>query len=150
MAYTNMYGSLLDAESYFGTRLNADAWLNADQVDQNKALLTATRLIERLNFNGTKTDPAQVLEFPRGGDQTVPQDILIACYEIALALLDGVDPDMEIDILDATSFGIGSARLTRDPNRVVDSIVSGIPSKIAWNYLRPYLRDSRSVRLSKI
>lgn len=150
MAYDSMYGSLVDAQSYFDTRLNADAWLESTQDEQKKALISATRRIDRLNFNGDKTSSDQTLEFPRGGDQTVPQDIAVACYEIALALLEGADPEMEFSSLTSTSFGFGPVKLGREIASIPDYVRSGIPSALAWSYIRPYLRDSRSIRISKV
>jgi hypothetical protein len=59
------YVTVSEAESYFSTVLGADAWEGASQKNKLKALMEATRDIDRLNFKGSKLDPNQPLEFPR-------------------------------------------------------------------------------------
>lgn len=148
-SYNLMYGSLVDAEDYFATRLNADAWLEAIDSDKTKALISAARRIDRLNFAGSVTTVGQPQEFPRGGDTIVPQDIIIAAYEIAFSLLDGVDPDMEVETLNVATTQIGSASLGFE-NGIRDNTNAGIPSVLAWEYLKPYLREPREILLSRI
>src|SRR3972149_1118119 len=82
------------ASDYFANRLNTGAWDDADPADQLKALLMATDAIDRLNFLSEKADDTQEHQFPRLGDIVVPQDIQEACAELALRLLDGVDPEL--------------------------------------------------------
>ncbi|MDI3528708.1 MAG: hypothetical protein PWQ23_527 [Thermoanaerobacter sp.] len=62
----NSYVTIDEAEQYFSERLYTDEWDNADTATKEKALLTACRRIERLQFKGIKADPdTQVLQFPR-------------------------------------------------------------------------------------
>src|SRR4051812_25245649 len=126
------YVSLGEANDYFDWRLNSAAWNEASNDDKCKAIVTATRAIDRLNFAGLRTSdfarlgtsisvsgcttapaildpssdtpaPGQPLEFPRNGSSTIPADIKYATCEIALALLDGVDPEQELRGLGANS-----------------------------------------------
>jgi len=138
----NCYGNLADAESYFLTRYDADAWDDATTTQKKKALISATRIIDRLNFEGEKTDDDQTLQFPRADDVLVPAEIKIACYEIAFALLDGVDPELEARNLDltATKYGNVSASFNGSQN---EYIRNGIPSFIAWTYLKSFIRDRK-------
>ena len=53
---------------------------------------------------------SQPLEFPRGSDTEVPEDIRRACYEIAHSLLDDKDPELELENLGITSHGFASVR----------------------------------------
>lgn len=62
---TNSYISLTDAESYFTERLYSDAWNNAPADDKAKALIMATKKIDRQPITGRKAVFDQVLEFPR-------------------------------------------------------------------------------------
>ena len=48
---------------------------------------------------------SQELEFPRGADTEVPEAIRRACYEIAHTLLDGKDPELELENLGIVSQG---------------------------------------------
>lgn len=144
------YATTEEAQAYFNGRLNTDAWDDASSSNKQASLIMATRLIDRLNFVGDKTSEDQTLQFPRYNDTTAPNDIKYACSEIALALLDGVDPELEFQNLLMKSQGYANVRSTYDRETVPMHIVSGIPSSIAWNYLQPYLRDFNTVDLSRV
>ena len=146
---TTPYIEVEDAQDYFDERLRSEAWDDATAEDQAKALKQATRMIDRLNFEGDKADEAQENQFPRGNDTEVPLDIQYATCELAFALLDDVDASMEIANLSNTKQGIGDARVERDTSYVHEHIRAGIPSLEAWTYLKPYLRDGRSIILER-
>lgn len=145
------YATIAEAQAYFDNRLNTEAWDDATDANKNKALGMATvTIIDRLNFRGEKTDPDQELQFPRGDDTVVPQDIKNACAEIALALLDGVDPELEFDNLRMKSQAYGVVRSTYDSDRAPEHYVAGVPSSIAWRFLKPYLRNVFTVNLDRV
>jgi hypothetical protein len=144
------YATRTEAQAYFDERLNTDAWDDATEANQTKALAMSTKLIDRLNFVGEKTDEDQDNQFPRDNDTEVPNDIKNACSEIALALLDGVDPELEFENLAMVSQGYANVRSTYDRSFAQEHIVAGIPSVIAWRYLKPYLRDARAIDLSRV
>jgi DnaT-like ssDNA binding protein len=145
-----IYGNLTEGNNYFSRRLRSKDWKEATDDEKIAALTEATRLIDRLNFSGSKYDATQFLQFPRGTDTTVPYDIKFACYELALALLSGKDPDTEIENLGSTSQGFGGLRDTYDRSFVLDHIRAGIPSPSAWAYLKPYLIDPETIRISRV
>jgi len=172
-----MYGTVAEADSYFGTRLYSTAWDTASAGNKTKALEQATRIIDRLNFAGEKNAAhlvrisltgrddfeinltqeqydailaaglTQELEFPRGSDTVVPGDIKIACYEIAYALIDGVDPDREYEDQGVISQGYASVRTTYDRSIVLEHTNSGIPSPTAWRYLRPFIKSGKNLKI---
>lgn len=144
------YLAISDAQIYFDGRLNTGPWDDADDTTRDKALLQATRAIDRLNFRGEKADESQELQFPRLGDSDIPEDIWCACAEEALSLLDGKDPEMEREALAITeqTFGKIRAKFERDAGRPIN-ILNGIMSATAWGYLLPYLRDPLTVRISR-
>ena len=144
-----IYSSIPEADSYFTERLNTSVWDNSDDTDKFKALAMATRAIDRLNYAGAKTDSDQELEFPRGEDVDVPEEIKIAAYECALAFLDGVDPNMEIEHLAISSQGMAEARTTYDRAFALEHFRMGIPSATAWTFLKPYLRDPNYFTISR-
>lgn len=146
------YATIQEASAYFATRLHSGLWGATNPTDKNASLISATRIIDRLNYMGDKHDleTPQELEFPRGTDTVVPSDIKIACYEIAFALLDGVDPEMETDNLAVVSEGYSSVRSTYDRNAALPHLAAGVPSMTAWRYLLPYLRDDRSFKMSRV
>lgn len=167
----NTYGSLSEAQEYFDNRLHETAWSDATVADRRKALIAATRIVDSLAYKGQKAavyqlleankcatdaeireaDARQASEFPRGSDTETPEPIVIACYEIAYSLLDGTDPQMELESLGISSQGLESVRTTyaRD-QRPVDHILSGVPSLPAWRLLQPFLRDDRSISLLRV
>ena len=146
------YGTAAEADAYFETRLHSTEWAtNYPLSERVKALQTATREIDRLNFVGDKYDDDQVLEFPRGTDTTVPSDIEIACYELAYErLVKQRDPEIEYENLTSISKGFANIRNTKDRTSVHEHINHGIVSLAAWKYLRPYLRNDQTLILSRV
>lgn len=163
------YATIEEAQAYFDERLYTDAWDDAEEADKTKALATATRAIDRLNFAGMKSaayavylnnscdweaiwaaGATQELQFPRGTDTVVPDDIKIACYEEVLLLLDGKDPEKEFDRLKVLSETYAGVRATYDRSRLPENLLAGIVSSTAWKYLRPYLRDPSAVFTSRV
>ncbi len=171
---TSMYGSIIKANAYFLTRLHSEAWENESASNQTKALYTATRIIDRLNYKGYKhtvylileaaadyddveqadrrvAEAAQELEFPRDADTTTPDDIELACFEIALALLDGVDPDTELENLGVTNQSYSGVKTAYNRDQQpIEHLLHGIPSAMAWRILKPFLRDGRAVITTRV
>lgn len=165
------YATIVEAQEYFDERLHETAWSAASTTDRTKALLAATRIIDSLGYKGYKNSVYLVLEededadeetiaaaeldqeneFPRGADTAVPEQILWACYEIAYALLDGVDPDLELENLSIQDHGVGSVRSSFSRRQSpLEHIVNGVPSATAWKYLKPFLRDGDHIRISRV
>jgi len=142
-----MYLTIADANAYFDDRLNSEDWDYAELEDRRKSLAMAGRLIDRLNYLGDKTDDSQEHEFPRGGDTSTPTEITWACCEIAIKILDGMDSDMEVDALGRTKAEFTSIKNTYNANIVREHKALGMLSSLAWDYLRPYLRDVNSLAL---
>jgi len=169
------YGTLAEANEYFDNRLHEEAWYDAPAHDRPKALIKATQLIDALNFKGYKAavfdimydenwveldvtdeeireaEATQELEFPRGEDTEIPDAIKLACWEIVHALLDGVDPDLDVENLGVVSQGYASVRTTYARNQLqVEHLMHGIPSATAWRSLKPFLRDADEVKLNRV
>lgn len=147
MAY---YGTTAGGDAYFTEKLFFQPWDEATEDQRIRALAEARQLIDTLRFSGSKTDEDQELEFPRNGDTTVPEKVEQAAYEIALSLLDGVDPDLEHQNLAISSDGYSSARATYNRTTAPEHFTAGIPSRKAWLLLRPLLADLRSVKLRRV
>lgn len=86
-------------------------------------------------------------QFPRGDDVAVPDPIAQACCELALALLDDVDPNIEIENLQNKMQSIDGGRTERDTSYVQEHVRAGIPSIQAWMLLVPFLRDTQHPRM---
>lgn len=144
------YVTVLEVDTYASERLNSRAWINASVTDRNKAIAQASRMMNRLNFAGSKTDEGQELEFPRNGETVTPQDIKDACSEITIVLLGGANVEKDFEQQKVTSRRYAAVMTTYDPRVVSEHTATGIPSFTAWQLLRPYLADPNGVVLSRV
>jgi hypothetical protein len=145
------YASLEEANLYVNdVKLDSETWLLASDAKKLKCLKLGTLAIDNLNFRGTKTDSAQVNEFPRNTATVVPDPIKMACIELALCFCDGIDPDLEEEMLGDITEAYATIRNTSDPNVRKDHIRAGIPSTVAWKYLLPYLNDPYAVAIRRV
>lgn len=100
-AAANSYDTVANATVYFNGRLGADAWTAADTATKGQALISATRMIDRQRWAGTKNTSADVnsdLAWPRSGvtdkygnsvsSTAIPDDLMIGFYELALSMLE--------------------------------------------------------------
>lgn len=129
------YATIEDADTYFLSRLHTEAWDDLGSSDdavttKNKALGHATAIIDRLNL---ASKPVEVLKQ--------------ACIEIALSLLDGIDPDLELLNQQETHSSFANIKTTHDRTQLLEHILAGVPSQAAWRMLKPYLVDNRTVTL---
>ena len=144
------YITIAEGQAYMDNRLHVRAWDCTSADEQRRAITMATEIIDRLNYLGCKAVDTQVNQFPRLDDTVVPQDVKNATSEVALALLDGVDPELEYENLQLRSQGMGSARSAFDKTPPPPHLVAGIPSVTAWRYLKPYLRDPNELDIYRI
>jgi hypothetical protein len=165
------YGTLEEADSYFAKRLHEVAWSGASAVDREKALIAARSVIDALSFKGNKhsvytlsqanpsasqdtiraAEASQALEFPRGADTAVPEAVRVASYEIAYALLDGKDPELELENLAVNAMGYGAVKTSYERSQLpIEHIINLVPSSAAWRLLKPFLRDSDALKLSRV
>ncbi len=146
-----MYGSVEKADNFFYWLIEGQRWTKTVNRDRKiKCLVSATKLIDRLNFVGTKASESQQLQFPRGTDTLVPVDIENACYHLAQSLLKGVEPNTERDNLNTTVQVYSSIRSYYDRNSTPPHIRAGIPDATAWEYLLPYLLERRELEIRRV
>jgi hypothetical protein len=134
------YADLEYATNYFSERLHTSAWDNSDNNQRQKALKMATRDIDRLDY---------VSEFT-SEDDDVPEDVKIACCEIALARLAGVDPVKELEAVRIEYQRYSNAGVTYSPDLVPEHVVAQIASPVAWQYLKPLLRENWGIKLNRV
>jgi hypothetical protein len=146
----SIYGSVAGANTYFAQRLHTGPWDTALASDRTKALIMATRAIDKLNYAGVKAVEAQSLQFPRETDIVVPLNVEIAAYECVLQYLDGFNIDEETRSLGILKNRGWGAELTYDSDYHNEYIRNGIPSIEAWYLLLPFLRDQNLVNLSRV
>lgn len=162
------YVTLSEAQAYFSQRLHSGLWDNTSVDDRTKALAQATRAIDSLRFAGVRHSVWLVIEadgdsdaqlaavadqdqeFPRGSDEDVPQAIKDACCEEAFSLLEGKNPDEELEDLAVVSQGYSSVRSTYDRSFVHEHLNAGIVSPRAWRFLKPFVRETRDFKISRV
>ncbi len=145
------YATITDATNYFAERIgDISAWTSATTDDKTKSLAHATRLIDRLNFVGTKASSSQTNEFPRDNDTAVPTAIVQACIEIALSLLQGNDPAELLEGTNVKQDVVGDVRVTYKDTPPPAFIVAGIPSMAAWHLLYPFVNDGRAISIRRV
>jgi hypothetical protein len=105
----NVYGPRADADTYFNGKINRDSWSGAAATTKDRALVTATRLLDLEPWEGAPTDlvTPQPVAWPRTGvtdknGQSVgtsifPTDLLYGYYELAQALVDNPSLDESAD-----------------------------------------------------
>jgi hypothetical protein len=93
---TNSYVSLDAANALASERLFAGAWAAATADTRAQALMTATALLERMQWEGRPLAPTQALAWPRVADRCpdgypltadIPAPIAAATVELAIYLL---------------------------------------------------------------
>jgi hypothetical protein len=136
---SNSYATVAEANNYFSTRLDVDAWNTASDEQKMQALVTATQSLDLLNWTGTAISDSQLLAFPRYGwyydskfgkyielTEEVPDRIIKAVFELAYHLLnnDGILDDTGT----LTSLSIGQISLTfkHEPRKIPSHINRGI------------------------
>ena len=163
------YGTLVNANLFFGMRLYTTAWDKAAGARRTAALVEATELVDQFDYIGEKyavqvvldaqedwydwttaaamealrtAELSQDLSFPRGDSSTVPTEIEHATYLIAKELLAGRDVNLDLENLAVKSAAYGGIKdsYQRDGN-LVEHITHLIPSPEAWALIKPFLRE---------
>jgi hypothetical protein len=160
----NSYVTAEEAETYFGERLRTEAWDDAPDADQEKALLMACRHIEACRLDVNRRPPGtglaildplsplsatQRLSFPRqrdldqDGDHAVPQPVKDAQCEEALALLSqGGDAERrrQLQAQGVRSFSVDGLSETYDASGASGASQYPLVSQEAMQLLLPYMR----------
>jgi hypothetical protein len=90
------YRSLADTDAYLTAHVQAAAWLALSDDARGRAVVTATRQLDRLRWAGERTADDQAHAWPRTGlsdvaDDETPTEVLDAESELALLLGLGQD-----------------------------------------------------------
>jgi len=148
---TNSYVTVVEASSYFATRMDADEWSTATDEQKDQALVTGTQLIDERHWIGSAVSSSQALAWPRKNaiyydpklgqqisiaDTEVPSQVKIAVYEQALHLLQNEDL-LAQKTQTFESISIGSISLSDTNNDVTKTSIT--PS-IVLRPLKPLIR----------
>lgn len=158
MAYVAIvpYADLAFATAYFADRLGSDAWTNAaDDATRTKALKQATLAIDQVPFVNEKCDEDQAREFPRTDecDDGIPNEVSMACCEVAIAYLEGKTPSKLDKSAGRSSESVGDAAVAYEGGRgkagAYDEF-GGLPSRAAAQYLAPWMADDNGIDLTRV
>lgn len=93
-----VFADLATADTYLAAEPHADLWREGDAEANGRADVSATRILNRMRWPGTKADADQALAWPRSGtaladvdEFTIPQPIIDASIELANAIRNGYD-----------------------------------------------------------
>lgn len=87
----NSYVTLNEADSYFDNRMDVAAWASASSDLKEKALITATSLIDELEFRGSVVSETQAFAFPRSGTYYDRSRGLSTTFSSTYTFTDGLD-----------------------------------------------------------
>jgi hypothetical protein len=144
------YLTVEEAQVIVNARMNTESWDTASYADKTKALNKASEMVDNLSYIGERYLSTQEHAFPRGSVDVVPVPILKSIVVLAIALLDGMNPDNEANNVTISSQRIGIAGTTYDRSFVPEYLSTGIPCAEAFNFLKPYLRDSASLNMIRV
>lgn len=80
----------------------------------------------------------------------IPPEILMACCENAIVLLDDFDFEVELASLNVSTSQYATIRDTYDRTLAVTHLRHGIASSQAWIMLKPWLADTNTFTLSRV
>ena len=143
----NSYVTVEEADSYFANTLQFEDWNKFDTSAKEKALITATRQIDRLPFSSRKLELYQNLEFPRVDSALpftdgIPQAVVYAVCEQAFFLLSGGSKRQELQQQGVKSYSLGDLSETFSEN-LTDAQKTICPE--ALSYLRRFLLGSVAI-----
>lgn len=133
-----MYLTLDEADIYLEAVMVTEAWDLSTDVLRTKSIKAAQRIIEALNTFGTldeNGDPVALIK-----DATI---------EIALKLLEGVDPATELYNYTIKEMEFDRLKQTNKSGETPLHVIAGVPSIIAFNILRRFMPDLTTVRMSR-
>jgi hypothetical protein len=148
----NSYATVDEAEIYFLDRLDVVAWTSAPIEQRSQALVTATSMLDELQWVGTAISDSQSLAFPRSGqyfdprlgttvylDNNVPNRVINATYEQAYHLLNndglldeiGVVKDLSVSSIKLENIRLPS-RISASAKRLLKPLMINNSSNLWW------------------
>ena len=139
------YVTLAEYKTYILNNFESDEYTDNEIT---RSLNRATKILDRLNWLNTanETDHA----WPRYDESDIPDSIKEATILMAFDLLNGIDPDKEIESLNLTSAAYGSLRTSYTRDQIPAYILAGITSAKVWSYILPYLNENNQIKLQRV
>lgn len=128
--FANSFEDVAGADAYFASQLYAAAWFAATTDEKAQALITTTRALSRMNWDGWPWTRTQALPFPRSGllekngiyplaNTIIPAELKAATAEGARQLLEsGQLPSTPLETVGLKRIKAGSVELEYEPGGV--------------------------------
>ncbi len=155
MAPTVPYLTFGEAQTEcFDEFLDTAAWDAASDGKKTISLQVATRMINQMEFIGSKSDPDQDNEFPRdASDNEIPDTVKRATCHQALALLQGRTLEKFEKNAGVAAESVGDASVTYSSDRgklgFTDTHL-GLTSSAAARELREWVTDPRRIIIDRV
>lgn len=130
------FATLDEADLYFDSKLRKEAWEMTTDLLRQTALYEASNIILSLNYTPFI--------------EPYPQDVINATSEIALKLLEGVDPDEELEQSRIKSQTFDRIKQVNKENETPLHVIAGVPSATAFRLLSKYLPNPNVIRLDRV
>ena len=148
---SNSYVTLAEANTYFETAPEESPWDDKTDDQKNRALISACRWIDSLNFLGDRCDNDQALKWPRNNHHVdnvelvctaIPKGIKYAQYELARALANDTDAMTGNKGTDGTyeEVKLGELEVKYNTNSQGVGTINNVFDVYPWlqSYLGPY------------
>lgn len=143
------YATVEDADKYFSAKFG-NVWHEIQVEDKQKLLVTATREIENLQFQGIELAPEQPLKFPRiiccSQIDADDEKLIACCAEIANAIYNVGEIACNVVTPNASnikSMGIGDTSITfKDGASIEADVFTATAKPIAKKFLGKWLQGN--------
>ena len=148
---SNSYVTLAEANTYFETAPEESTWDDKTDDQKTRALISACRWIDSLNFLGDRCDNDQALKWPRNNHHVdnvelvctaIPKGIKYAQYELARALANDTDAMTGNKGTDGTyeEVKLGELEVKYNTNSQGVGTINNVFDVYPWlqSYLGPY------------
>lgn len=125
------YATVEESNEYFAVIYGSE-WETISENQKQKLLITATRVIDRKDYQGEKVEENQPLKFPRiiEGEQTSEEKLIVACCELAANIYSdgGVDKTMSniksVSLGDSSISFIESGKTESEDDLIIEKFLS--------------------------
>ena len=130
----NVYATVEEADLYFSTMFGNN-WADIGETQKAQLLITATRLIDRQDFQGVVVDEEQLLKLPRiiAGKPTDDDLVTEACCELALQIYQNGNSNVYVN--DVQSVSLGDSKITFKDDVVMENTNDLLIDNYLGNYL---------------
>lgn len=142
---TDSYITISEADKYLKCVDGSDAWFNLDDDKKEFNLRRAAWNIDALPLNSYKSSIYQDMQFPRGLEKEIPEQVKLAQALEALALSDVQSAQrrqLKADGITSVTLGSASESYSGNSSRADISLISGE----AYKLLRRWIKGSVVIR----